>query len=403
MKDLNGRKLIWSFIEDISVKKEIERKLHEALNSLQGILDASTQVSIIATDTEGTITHFNKGAEKMLGYNAGEVVGKQTPQLIHIDEEIAQRGETLSEEIGREIRGFDVFTEEAKQGKATTTKWTYKRKDGSIYPILLSVTAISRDDEVIGYLGVAADISALEKAKEELDLLLNLSQKQNDRLKNFAHIVTHNLRSHSGGFYGLLELLEMDNPEIFENEYIQLLQKSAENLQESIDHLTEIVKQSFAEKDDYREINLKNAVDRNRNSLITLAIKNNVEIINDIDDHVNLKSIPAYLDSLIVNFLTNAIKYSDNHKDSFVRVSIDRSVTDYTLLAFEDNGLGIDLDKYGDKLFGMYSTFHEHEDSRGVGLFITKNQIESMGGRIEVDSEVGKETMFKVYLPNSEN
>ena len=402
VKDLNGQKLIWSFIEDISVKKETERKLHEALNSLQGILDASTQVSIIATDTKGTITHFNKGAEKMLGYRAEEVVGKHTPQLIHLDEEIAKRGETLSEELGRDIYGFDVFTEEAKQGKATTIKWTYKRKDGSTYPILLSVTAISRGNEIIGYLVVAADITPLEKAKKELNLLLDMSQKQNNRLKNFAHIVTHNLRSHSGGFYGLLELLEMDNPEVFENEYIQLIQKNAENLQESIDHLTEVVKQSFAEKDDYRVFNLKAAVERNQNSLITLANKNGVKIINDVDEEQNLNLIPAYLDSLVVNFLTNAIKYSDKQKDSFVRVYTDSSEALFTLIAFEDNGLGIDLEQHGDKLFGMHNTFHDHEDSRGVGLFITKNQIESMGGYIEVDSEVNKGTTFKVYLPKPE-
>ncbi|MCC5915652.1 MAG: PAS domain S-box protein [Balneolaceae bacterium] len=401
VKDLNGRKLIWSFIEDISVKKEAERKLQEAVNSLQAILDASTQVSIIATDTEGTITHFNKGAEKMLGYSTEEVVGKHTPQLIHLDDEIVQRGKSLSEKMGREIRGFDVFTEEAKHGDATTTKWMYKRKDGSTYPILLSVTAILRENEIIGYLGVAADITPLEKAKKELDLLLNISQKQNERLKNFAHIVTHNLRSHSGAFYGLLEVIHIKNPEIYENEYIQLLKNNAISLQESIDNLTEIVKQSFAEEDDYREVNLKNAIDRNRNSLITLANKNNVKIINEVDESVNLNSIPAYLDSLIVNFLTNAIKYCDPQKDSFVRVFTDTSDTDYTIIAFEDNGIGIDLEKYGDKLFGMYNTFHEHEDSRGVGLFITKNQIESMGGRVEVKSEVGEGTTFKVYLPNS--
>lgn len=403
VRDRHGEVLYFiSQIIDITDKKETERRLHVALSSLQGILDASTQVSIIATDTKGTITHFNKGAEKMLGYSTEEVVGKHTPQLIHLDEEIAQRGETLSEEMGREIRGFDVFTEEAKQGKATTTKWTYKRKDGSTYPILLSVTAIYRGNEIIGYLGVAADITPLEKAKEELNLLLDISQKQNYRLKNFAHIVTHNLRSHSSGIFGMLDLIEVDYPDIFANEYVQLLKKAGINLNETIDHLTEIVKQSFAEKDEYKEVNLKNAVDRNRNSLITLANKNSVEIINDVDENVNLKLIPAYFDSLIVNFLTNAIKYIDADKDSFVRVYTDRSDPDFTLIAFEDNGLGIDLDKYGDKLFGMYNTFHEHEDSRGVGLFITKNQIEAMGGYIEVDSEVGKGTTFKVYLSNPE-
>ena len=113
-----------------------------------------------------------------------------------------------------------------------------------------------------------------------------------------------------------------------------------------------------------------------------MANKNGVKVINDVDEQENLNLIPAYLDSIIVNFLTNAIKYSDKQKDSFVRVYTDSSEALFTLIAFEDNGLGIDLEQHGDKLFGMNNTFHDHEDSRGVGLFITKNQIESMGGGI---------------------
>ncbi len=401
VKDLNGRKLIWSFIEDISIKKETEQKLYDALNSLQGILDASTQVSIIAIDQQGVITHFNQGAERMLGYNADEVVGKETLELIHLDEEIAHRGETLSKELGRNIRGLDVFTEQAKQGTATTTNWKYIRKDGSTYPILLSVTAIYREKEIVGYLGVAVDITPLEKAKQELNLLLDISQKQNDRLKNFAHIVTHNLRSHSGGLYGLLNLIEMEHPDIYENEYVQLFKKSAVSLQETIEHLTDIVNQSFAGNDDYSEVNIREAVDRNRNSIITLSNKNNVKIINDIDEKLHLSLIPAYFDSIIMNFLTNGIKYSDPDKDSYVRIYADTKDNKFTVLIFEDNGLGIDLDKYGDKLFGMHNTFHKHDDSRGVGLYITKNQVESMGGHIAVDSKVGIGTNFKVHLPKS--
>ena len=74
-----------------------------------------------------------------------------------------------------------------------------------------------------------------------------------------------------------------------------------------------------------------------------------------------------------------------------------------TILNIEDNGLGIDLKRHKHKLFGMYNTFHKHEDARGIGLFITKNQIEAIGGKIEVESEVNKGTLFKIYLKNEKN
>jgi signal transduction histidine kinase len=71
---------------------------------------------------------------------------------------------------------------------------------------------------------------------------------------------------------------------------------------------------------------------------------------------------------------------------------------DFTILHIKDNGLGIDMKKYGEKLFGMYKTFHGNKDARGIGLFICKNQIETMGGKIEVDSELGVGTTFKIYI-----
>lgn len=402
-RDSEGEVLYFiSQIIDITAKKEAERRLNEALSSLQAIFDASTQVSIITTDTQGTITQFNKGAEMMLGYRAEEVVGKQTPQLIHLEEEIEQRAKELTEELGKPVRGFDVFVEEAKQGKAVTKQWTYKRKNGSTYPVLLSVTAIKRENETSGFLGVATDITPLEKAKKELRLLLNISEKQNERLKNFAHIVTHNLRSHSGGIYGMLDLIEDEYPDIFANEYVQLLKSAGINLKETIENLTNIVKQGFVEEDELQEVNLKKVVESNISSAVTIVNENKMDIINKIDENIKLRVIPAYLDSIIMNFLTNAIKYSSPDRDSYVKIHTKKS-EDFVQLIFEDNGIGIDLNEHGDELFGMYNTFHDNEDSRGVGLFITKNQIESLGGHVEVESEVNKGTSFKVFLPNSKD
>lgn len=96
--------------------------------------------------------------------------------------------------------------------------------------------------------------------------------------------------------------------------------------------------------------------------------------------------------------ITNAIKYRSEERSGYLKIhaNVEESMIS---ISFEDNGLGIDLKKHGDKLFGMYKTFHNHDDSRGVGLFITKNQIESMGGKIDVESEVNVGTTFIIALP----
>jgi signal transduction histidine kinase len=101
----------------------------------------------------------------------------------------------------------------------------------------------------------------------------------------------------------------------------------------------------------------------------------------------------------LLNFTTNAIKYAhpDRYPEIIYTLAIEKN---YTILEINDNGLGINLEIHGDKLFGMYKTFHNNANARGIGLFITKNQIEAMGGKVEVESKVNIGTTFKIYFNN---
>lgn len=98
---------------------------------------------------------------------------------------------------------------------------------------------------------------------------------------------------------------------------------------------------------------------------------------------------------------TNGIKFHRPDVDSYVKVSCSKKDS-FLVIQFEDNGVGIDLSLHSEKLFGMYKTFHDHVESKGLGLFITKNQVEVMGGKIEIESEVNKGTTFTIYLPHEE-
>jgi PAS domain S-box-containing protein len=155
-----------------------ERALAAANAQLAGVLDAATQISIIATDVDGMITVFNSGAQVMLGYTAAEMVGKRTPEVIHLPSEVEQRGQELTREFGRAIHGFEVFVAYAKSGRFDRREWTYVHKDGRHLTVNLVVTAV-RDPEgkITGFLGVAEDISkrklsddALRKSEERFDL-----------------------------------------------------------------------------------------------------------------------------------------------------------------------------------------------------------------------------------------
>lgn len=133
---------------------------------LQAVLDAASEVAIIATDRDGLITLFNHGAEKMLGYQAEEMVGKLTPISFHLESEIEGRARTLSTELGRPITGFRTFVENARHYGVDHHEWTYVRKDGGMLLVNLIVTAIHDEHGAIkGFLGIAEDITR-QKAME---------------------------------------------------------------------------------------------------------------------------------------------------------------------------------------------------------------------------------------------
>ena len=150
--------------------RESEAALRETDRIKQSVLDAATEVSIIATDTNGLITVFNRGSEKMLGYRADEMVGIQSPAILHVPEEVEAHGQFLSKELGTEITGFNVFVTLPNMNGSERRIWTYIHRDGHLLTVELTVTA-ERDaaGKPIGYLGIAIDVS--EKKKAELERL----------------------------------------------------------------------------------------------------------------------------------------------------------------------------------------------------------------------------------------
>jgi len=382
---------------DITERKETERKLEEAVSRLQAILDASRQVSIIVTDMQGVITMFNSGAERQLNYTSDEVVGRYNLDLFLHHEDMERKNLELSTEFELELDGFQAFAYEASIGKPTAKEWIYKRKDGSLIPVLTSVNPIVNNGEIFGYLSVGADISQLKNVEREIKSLLDITSRQNERLLNFAHIVSHNLRSHSSGLIGITKLIQYEYPEVSEGELMALLENGINKLEQTVKDLAEIVKVNFTEESITQSF-MYDVVEKNIELLGMDIKKNGIQVINNLNTDLIVKGVTSYLDSIVLNMMTNAIKYRDPVKESYLKIYHD---TDDSLvnLYFEDNGLGIDLKKHGDKLFGMYKTFHTHDDSRGVGLFITKNQVESMNGMISVISTVNVGTTFKLSFP----
>lgn len=170
--------VIWhGFLWEVTDEMQAEEHRKYSNRWRQAILDAAN-ISFIATDCDGVIKTFNKGAEAMLGYCSEELVHKRSPSCLHLPEEIISRAKALSEELGYWVKpGFDVFIEKVKKGGTDEYEWTYVRKDGSRFPVILTVTAVYDEaGEVEGYLGVGRDVSVVKEQKEKLRVFAERTQ-----------------------------------------------------------------------------------------------------------------------------------------------------------------------------------------------------------------------------------
>ncbi|NIJ45718.1 PAS domain S-box-containing protein [Wenyingzhuangia heitensis] len=151
---------VFGTFQDINKRKIAEIKFNESKKFLDDVLNASSEVSIIATDRKGIITVYNKGAERLYGYSPKEVIGKKTPAFIHIPEELEQRSKELTEQFGIKIEQERIFTEIPVREGSEHKEWTAVKKDGTKLTISLVVTPIKNDDQqMIGFLAIATNIT----------------------------------------------------------------------------------------------------------------------------------------------------------------------------------------------------------------------------------------------------
>lgn len=175
--------------QDITERKQTEKTLRNLAMLNQAILD-SANYTIISTTVDGTVSTFNRAAEKCLGYSASDVVGKTTPALFHDPDEIVQRSRELCQELGTPIQpGFEAFVAKARRGEIDEREWTYIRHDGSRFPVLLSITALyNSDKQIVGFLGIGSDISIRKQAEQALRDSQHFSQRIADTVPGILYL-----------------------------------------------------------------------------------------------------------------------------------------------------------------------------------------------------------------------
>jgi len=332
----------------------------------------------------GKILDTNKKYRELLGYSEKEMMSLDFMQITY--------PEDLQEDLDLMQRLMDgEFSE-------FTIRKRIIRKNGEILWIKLTVSAMWLEGETpTTHVAIAEDITEKKQAELNLKRSYQTVMEQNRRLLNFSYIVSHNLRSHSSNIQSILNLYDFAESEEEKLKYIDMLSKVAVSLNQTLVDLNDVV--SIHSNIDLIEepVSVLKLVNQTLD-LLKVEIDKKDAIFNvKIPREMVVNFNTAYMESVLLNFLSNTLRYSDNDRRLEVTVS-GRKENGLWVLEVKDNGIGIDLDKNRDKLFGLYKTFTKRSNSRGVGLFITKNQIDAMGGKIAVESKLGEGSTFKVFF-----
>jgi signal transduction histidine kinase len=225
--------------------------------------------------------------------------------------------------------------------------------------------------------------------------------KQNIQLEQYGYIIAHNLRGPVARILGLSNLVTHNYDPKRDGEIITQLHKSAEELDTVIHDLNVILDIKKGLQNSYETLDLADRVDKVKNALRDKIAETNATIKFDFSAAKTCYVIPAYLDSIFYNLISNAIKYRAADRNPIITLNSAIEMGKM-VLTVQDNGTGIDLAKQKHKIFNLYQRFHPNVEGKGMGLFLVKTQIEALDGSIAIESEVNKGATFIITLPLKE-
>jgi PAS domain S-box-containing protein len=390
LKDEEGKAIrMIGAIQDITKQKEEEQRL----KLLETVITQSKD-SIIITEPDfknseiPKIIYVNPAFSIMSGYHTDEIIGK-TPNIF--------KGPNSDKEEYKKL--IDALK---KKQECLIETISYKKNKEEYWVRFSMIPIYNTENELSHWISIQRDVSEEKKQEKEKEQLIRELTQNNKDLKQFSYITSHNLRAPLSNLTGLLNLIEdipLENQEL--KEIINGFNKSTHLLNDTVNDLVKVI----IIKDNpsiQKEAVLLKEIFENVFNQLSFQIELYKPIIKLNFEKVSvLNTNKAYIESIMLNLLTNAIKYkSENRK---LKITINASeVDDIVYLTFQDNGIGIDLERNRDKVFGLYQRFHNYPDSKGLGLYLVKSQVETMGGTISIESEVNKGTTFTLTFKNKQ-
>lgn len=263
-----------------------------------------------------------------------------------------------------------------------------------------SLSPIIVNEQIAGIACYSRNITERKMAELERTKITNDLLQRNRDLEQFTFIISHNLRAPTANIIGITEYLKNETLTLQEqDEFLQALAASALGLDTIIKDINSILQVKLEVNEKKELISFTNLVNDIRIGYGNHIDKHRVDIKTDFSEVDELYSLKVYLHSIFYNLISNSIKYGKPDVQTLIEIK-SKKENGKIILIFKDNGLGIDLETKGDKIFGLYKRFHSHVEGKGMGLFMVKTQVEAIGGKITVASEVNEGTTFTIILKN---
>jgi PAS domain S-box-containing protein len=334
----------------------------------------------IGLHNKGVILDCNQGLCDITGYSYNELIGSNGLELIAPE----YRDLVYQKIVNKVEQPYDV------EGI---------RKDGSRYYLEIHGKNIPYQEGLIRvteFRDITERKAAESKILEQNARLLSMTEDlkiKNEQLQEFTQIVSHNLRSPVGNILSLLNFIENAETEDERNEYITLLKEAGTTTLTTLQELNEVLQIKQNKKIEKQTLEFDQVFANVRRMLVAKIVESNAEIVTDFSGAPSIDYPNIYLESILLNLLSNALKY--HHPDRRPVIHLTTALVDGNVsLKVSDNGQGINMQRYGHHVFKLRKTFHKHPESRGIGLFMIKTQIDAMGGDISVSSVENEGTTF---------
>ncbi|MDX2189138.1 MAG: PAS domain-containing sensor histidine kinase [Bacteroidota bacterium] len=365
-------------ITDEYEKNEILRKSQEGLSAVF----ENTSDSFILIDLLKNVSFFNKSA--YLGVN--ELFG----MYLEINKPVSNY--VNSEDLEK----FEYLVQLAFEGRRTRIEKSIQSKNGEKW-FRFTFNPVLNNNKITHVSIVATDFTDLKNKENENIHLISELRLHNEELLQFSYIISHNLRAPVANILGLTDLLLNIKNVSMTDDIVHMLREAGLNLDKVIFDLNEILSlRRFTGNLD--EVNLFEVFEGAKQLLARNINEVGPEFIVDFQKLRQIFSMKGYIQSFFYNFISNSLKYRRRNIKPVITITSDVQ-DNYGVLIFSDNGTGIDLSKYGTKIFGLYQRFHAGIEGKGFGLHLVHNQVKTLGGEISVESTPGVGTQFKLLLP----